>query len=113
MTGDVGRDAAAAAAGASSGATPSAVPLPNGVRLLLYGRGYCHLCDDMASALRVLGHAFSEVDVDADPDLEDRMGEKVPVLMIEGAGRAVEVCHYFLDAERLEACVREFLGAIR
>lgn len=77
--------------------------------LTLYGRGYCHLCDDMAAGLRSLGFEFTEVDVDADAALEDRFGEKVPVLMAGAGADEVEVCHYFLDSERL----REVLTAIR
>ena len=77
--------------------------------LTLYGRGYCHLCDDMAVALRGLGLAFLERDVDADPALEARFGELVPVLMLEHDGLQREVCHYFLDSGRL----RELLSAIR
>lgn len=77
--------------------------------LTLYGRGYCHLCDDMAVALRELGVAFAEVDVDADPALEERFGELVPVLMLSGDDGEIEVCHYFLDPGRL----RELLGTIR
>ena len=56
-------------------------------RLTLYGRRGCHLCEDMASALRVLqrdqAFDFEIVDVDADPRLARRYGERVPVLAHE------------------------------
>lgn len=75
--------------------------------LVLYGRGYCHLCDDMRAALEplIVGTSVGlvEIDVDSDPELEKRYGELVPVL--EGDG--VELCHYFLDAERVRAYLRE------
>jgi thioredoxin reductase (NADPH) len=45
------------------------------------------------------------VDVDTVPALEDRFGERVPVLMLG----ELEICHFFFDAKRL----REVLGAIR
>lgn len=68
-------------------------------RFTLYGRAYCHLCEDMARQLRAHGVAFDEVDVDQDPGLEARWGELVPVLA--GAdGR--EICHYHLDLAALE-----------
>lgn len=74
--------------------------------LTLYGRTYCHLCDDMLTALEALRgqHLFEVrvVDVDADPALEARYDELVPVLEAEGR----ELCHYFLD----EAKVREYLA---
>ena len=46
------------------------------------------------------------VDVDADPLLEAKYNELVPVL-VDGKGR--ELCHYFLDAAK----VREYLSAFR
>ena len=52
----------------------------------------------MAVALRARGVAFEEVDVDADPALEERYGELVPVLT-EADG--TEVCHYHLDEDAL------------
>ena len=48
----------------------------------------------MARALRERGIAFVEVDVDADPALEQRYGELVPVL---ARPDGTEICHYFLD----------------
>ncbi|MGB7990052.1 MAG: glutaredoxin family protein [Candidatus Methylophosphatis roskildensis] len=73
--------------------------------LTLYSRQWCHLCDDMAEALLRLQGEFRfnlEVfDVDADPALEARFDERVPVL--EGDGK--ELCHHFLD----EAAVRAYL----
>lgn len=77
------------------------------MRLLLYGRAWCHLCEDMAVALRglqdELDFAFEILDVDADPVLEARFGERVPVLV---AADGSEVCHYHLD----EAALRERLA---
>ena len=57
----------------------------------------------MAAALEPLraefGFALAWVDVDADPVLESRFGDKVPVL----AHGDAELCHYFLDAPRVRA----------
>jgi hypothetical protein len=46
------------------------------------------------------------VDVDADPLLEAKYNELVPVL-VDAEGR--ELCHYFLDTAK----VREYLSAFR
>jgi len=46
-----------------------------------------------------LGFQFEVLDVDRDPALEERWGDKVPVLL-DGEH---EICHYFLDAAALEA----------
>jgi hypothetical protein len=56
----------------------------------------------MAHALRALGVAFVEFDVDADETLEARYGELVPVLT-DAAG--AEICHYRLDEAALQARV--------
>ncbi len=73
-----------------------------GGRLTLYGRSYCHLCEDMEKALRgvqeALGFNFTVVNIDADPAAEALYDELVPVLT-DADGR--EICHYFLDLEAL------------
>lgn len=66
----------------------------------LYSRSWCHLCEDMLTALRALETPpfrfdIEVIDVDADPALVARFDELVPVLM-PGTGD-VELCHYFLD----------------
>jgi hypothetical protein len=72
-------------------------------KLTLISRRYCHLCDDMQSALENLqgGLAFGleVIDLDAHPAMEGRYGELVPVLLDGDA----EICHYFLDREKLAA----------
>jgi hypothetical protein len=79
------------------------------VRLTLLIRAYCHLCDDMRTALaeHVPDVAVLEVDVDADPVLEARWGAQVPVLLAEGH----EVCHYRLDTGALDAILARSAGA--
>jgi len=73
------------------------------VRLTLYARSYCHLCEEMAQALGPLavelGFTVVPIDVDSDPALESRYGEKVPVL-VDADGE--EICHFFLDHEALK-----------
>lgn len=72
------------------------------MRLRVYGRGYCHLCDEMIAALRALQtelmFQFEVSDVDSDAALEARYGEHVPVL-VDAHGE--EICHYRLDADAL------------
>lgn len=79
------------------------------VELTLASRAWCHLCHDMEASLlplaEELGFRLSIVDVDANPELESRYDELVPVLLHGDR----ELCHYFLD----EAKVREYLSEIR
>jgi glutaredoxin len=73
--------------------------------LTLYGRAWCHLCDDMRAALEPLlaefGAQVEIVDIDADSLLEARYNELVPVLICDG----VELCHYHLDEGRVRAAL--------
>lgn len=77
--------------------------------LTLYGRKYCHLCEDMLAALEALRgeHDFSVmlVDIDDCPDKLELYDELVPVLTLGDK----EICHYFLDAAK----VREVLAGFR
>ena len=67
---------------------------------IVYGRGLCHLCDDMLSQLYALqkNHDFKidYIEITGDAVLEAEYGLKVPVLM---AGNQ-ELCHYKLDLPR-------------
>lgn len=58
------------------------------VRLRLYTRAGCGLCDEMRREVDVaLGNEAREwevVDVDSDPELAARYGETVPVLFVNG-----------------------------
>jgi thiol-disulfide isomerase/thioredoxin len=58
--------------------------------LKLYSRPGCHLCEEMATAIRRVAQAgnvaaeIEEVDISADPNLEERYGLEIPVLEIDG-----------------------------
>jgi len=84
------------------------------VRLTLFSRSYCHLCDDMLAALRAMAappqpFTVAVVDIDAaaeagDPGPLARFDALVPVLFGDPDGPAL--CHYFLD----ELAVRNWLA---
>ena len=82
---------------------------PARIRLTLYGRRYCHLCEEMAAGLQPLratqGFEVDVVDVDTDDALVRRYGELVPVL----AHNDKVICHYHLDRSALTA----YLGGFR
>jgi thiol-disulfide isomerase/thioredoxin len=84
---------------APEGGRTAAAP---GVHLTLLSRAYCHLCDDMRAALAPLAAQYrasvTVIDVDAEPALEARFGERVPVLILGSAEAGVELCHHRLDA---------------
>ncbi len=79
------------------------------ITLTLYSRTWCHLCDDMQMGLQELQahlpHELAVIDVDSDPLLEQRYGERVPVL----AHGDHELCHFHLNP----AAVTDYLLKIR
>jgi len=71
--------------------------------LKLYGRAWCHLCEDLRAELEPIaaefGVAIEWIDIDTDPELEALYDELVPVLVLDG----VELCHYRLDEARVRS----------
>ncbi len=57
-------------------------------RVTLYSRAGCHLCDEAREVIvRVceeLGTGWTEVDIDADPELRARFTDEVPVTFVDG-----------------------------
>ena len=62
------------------------------MRLTIYSKPGCHLCDEMKSLVhRVVaehsnthGISIDEIDISTDRDLLDRYGLDIPVLLIDG-----------------------------
>ena len=75
----------------------------------LYGKPGCHLCDDarvVIDAVRAdVGFQLEEVDITLDPALANRLGERIPVVEIDGR----EAFEYFVDAGEL----RRRVGMVR
>lgn len=71
------------------------------IELTVYTRNGCHLCEDMEVQLELLSAelAFSlrRIDIDEQPELVERFGARVPVLM----KRDQFICEYFLDQPAL------------
>ena len=57
-------------------------------RVTFYTREGCHLCEEalavVAKVCAELGETFEEVDIDSDPELQDRFTEEVPVTFVDG-----------------------------
>jgi glutaredoxin len=74
-------------------------------RVVLYSRPGCHLCDVAREAILLLrdrlGFEFTEVDIEADDELELEYGIRIPVVEVDGE-EAFEVT---VDAERLARMV--------
>jgi len=79
------------------------------VALLLYGRRYCHLCEEMEAAVAPVAAEFGlcvrYIDIDTDPVLEERYGARIPVLALGDA----EIAQFRANPD----AVREVLAQIR
>ncbi|MGY1744465.1 glutaredoxin family protein [Blastococcus sp. SYSU D00695] len=75
--------------------------MPDAGRLQLLTREGCHLCRTAAGTLAPLaaqaGLAVTEVDVDADPQLQAEFGDRVPVVLLDGR----EHSYFTVDVPRL------------
>ncbi|HET8614783.1 MAG TPA: glutaredoxin family protein [Actinomycetales bacterium] len=74
-------------------------------RVVLVGRQGCHLCDEARDVVRRVADetstSWTEVDVDADPELLRRYSDQVPVVLVDGQQ------HDFwrVDEQRLRAAL--------
>lgn len=75
------------------------------VRLTLYSRTGCHLCDDLLVALQPLAEELQfgvdVIDIDDNEALVQRFNEQVPVL----AYKEEILCFHFLDVDVLRDAV--------
>ena len=57
-------------------------------RLVLYSRKDCCLCDEMKAVIRQVARetplAVEEIDIDSSADLQEKYGQEVPLLFING-----------------------------
>ncbi len=78
------------------------------VRLLLFTRGQCPLCEEAKAEVRALFGTdlpIEEIDVDADPQLAEKYGEEVPVGFLGGE----KAFKYRVDRRRLRRLYRQAL----
>ncbi len=58
------------------------------MRITLYTRAGCHLCDDAKAVLARVrertGEGFTEVDIAGDPELTAEYGDRIPVVLLDG-----------------------------
>ena len=82
-------------------------PAPPAIRLSLYTRRHCHLCDEMKAVIREVGAdvplELEEIDVDGSRDLKKRYGLDVPVLAAEGE----EIARHRVTAGTLREALRK------
>lgn len=76
------------------------------VRVTVVTRADCHLCQQAQIAVAALSEeldfAWTTVDVDADADRQDRYGDRVPVILVDGR----EHGYWRVEPDRLRAALR-------
>ena len=78
---------------------------PDDVRVVVYGKPGCHLCDEAYAVVErvcaAVGATWRTVQIQDDPDLMARYGEQIPVTFVDGRQ------HDFwrVDADRLRAAL--------
>ncbi|HEY6934788.1 MAG TPA: glutaredoxin family protein [Marmoricola sp.] len=62
--------------------------MPDSVRVLLYAKPGCHLCDDARAIIRRVcaetGTGWDEVDITSEPELMAEFAEQIPVTFVDG-----------------------------
>jgi glutaredoxin len=75
--------------------------------LLLYTRRDCGLCEEMKEVVRQLAKRYplmiKEIDVDRSPELQEKYGNEVPVLFVNGR----KAFKYRLTSRELEKKLTE------
>jgi len=85
--------------------TPAPHSDTEGAHIVVYTREDCHLCDEAIGTIERVADAVARpvdletVDVDADPDLQERYGERVPYVTVDGR----PAFKYRVDADDLRA----------
>lgn len=81
--------------------------MPEPIRIEIYSRPGCHLCDDAKTAVERAGARYNlelrVTDVDRSADLARRYGDDIPVVFLNGE----EVFRHRVDEKVLERKMKE------
>ena len=76
--------------------------MPEPIRVEIYSRPGCHLCDQAREVIEefrgIYSMTFRSINVETDPDLEGRYGMDIPVVFINGE----EAFRHRVDRSELE-----------
>ena len=76
--------------------------MPEPIRIDIYSRPGCHLCEDAKAVIEQFRSAYAMVlqtiNVEDDPELESRYGYDIPVVLINGQ----EVFRHRIERSELE-----------
>jgi len=79
----------------------------NGIRIEIYSRPGCHLCDEAKEVIDRVGRRvpfnLSVINIDNDPALEKLYGEQIPIVFINGS----KAFKFHVDEVELEKKARK------
>jgi glutaredoxin len=83
---------------------------PGRADVVLYTRPGCHLCDEAKAEMEKADcraeYELVEINIETDPDLVERYGSEIPVVLING----VKAFKYRLTAEEFKRKLRRLAG---
>jgi glutaredoxin len=94
---------------ARGGVSPDEPAAPDPSRITVYTRDDCHLCEEAIETIERVAASLplpvdlETVDVDADPDLRERYGDRVPYVTVDGRPQF----KYRVDPEELRGILTE------
>ena len=74
------------------------------MKIVIYGKPGCHLCEDARAVLERVGRPFEEIDITSDDALHAAYLERIPVVSVDGEERF----EFFVD----EAALRDLLARV-
>ena len=81
--------------------------MPASIRVEIYSRPGCHLCDEAKAAIEPLARKYpleiTVTNVDSNAELRSSYGTEIPVILING----VEACRHRVDAPSFERKLKE------
>ena len=79
--------------------------MPANLRVVIYSRPGCHLCDEAKQIIAAAGRAdeytLDEINIESDPDLINRYQNDIPVITING----IEMFKHRLTVEQFESAI--------
>jgi glutaredoxin len=83
--------------------------MPANLKVVVYSRPGCHLCDEAKQIIAAAGHAdeytLDEINIESDPDLINRYQHDIPVITING----IETFKHRLTVDEFQSAIARHL----
>ena len=79
--------------------------MPANLKVVIYSRPDCHLCDEAKQIIAAAGHAdeytLEEINIESDPNLINRYQHDIPVITING----IETFKHRLTVDEFQSAI--------